>query len=761
MPLLLPLAYGSLGAFTLATQAILLREFFVVAAGNEISFGIAMAGWLLGVGAGSLAGASFTRRRRATAAAFSWSALALSLSAPLLLAAARTLHLLGAVPRGGILPLSRSLFLIPLLLLPFSFVSGFTFPLADRLRPLAAAKTPRAMAAAYAWEALGGMAGGAIYSFWLLGRLDPLAILLLLALPLLLASAAVGRGSGRAPAVAGLGAALLALAALLSGVAGRGDSLLARWRWLGVAGGELVAVRDTRYQNLQLGLRSGQYSLFANGRLAAVFPDQAADEMLAAQLLCQHPRPRRVLVIGDVFAGLGRELLRYPLDALTAVEIDPGYAALVRNHLLPGDRDALADRRLRAVAMDGRRFVLAAANGGDGGEPYDLAFIHQPDAWTAQLNRYYTREFFLDLKRALAPGGVVALRLASAENYASEIVIPYTAAVYHTLKSVFAHVAVQPGTESFFFAAEAAGSVSIDARVLAGRYRRLAPPPARLAPLFHHLYPPGKTEFIRRALECKRPLALNRDDRPIAYFLGSRLLGWSSGSPLTGLFALLARITLARVLALLALFLLPIVLAAWLGRRGRGRALPPLLAAFCGGFAGLSFEVTAIFLFQNNWGFVYGAVGMLLALYMLGLGAGAAWTGRWLEKNAPEPAAASRRLALATALIAALNLTLLPALAGTRSGLAGQWLLAAWLGLMGLLGGALLPLGLRVLDRPSAGQAAGLLNGCDYAGGAVGSLAMAAFLLPLLGTAASLLVISFLALAAALLALAFPGAKAG
>ena len=50
-------------------------------------------------------------------------------------------------------------------------------------------------------------------------------------------------------------------------------------------------------------------------------------------------------------------------------------------------------------------------------------FIHQPDAWTAQLNRYYTREFFLDLKKILAPGGVVALRLASAENYASEIVI--------------------------------------------------------------------------------------------------------------------------------------------------------------------------------------------------------------------------------------------------------------------------------------------------------------------------------------------------
>jgi len=759
MPLLLPLAYGSLGAFTLVTQAVLLREFFVVAAGNEISFGIAMAGWLLGVGAGSLAGARYTRRRRITAAAFSWSALALCLTAPVLLAAARNLHSLGAAPQGALLPLSRSLVLIPLLLLPFSFVSGFSFPLADKLHPLAAGKKARAMADAYAWEALGGMAGGALYSFWLLGGIDPLSILALLALPLLLSSAWVGRLGGGRSAAAGCLAACLALAALLSGSAGRGDSFLSRLRWRGISGGELVAVSDTKYQNLQLGLNAGQYNLFANGQLAAVFPDPAADEMLAAQLLCQHPRPRRILVIGDVFAGLGRELLRYPLAALTAVEIDPGYAGLIRGRLPDGDLAALADPRLRAVAMDGRRFVLEAAR--RGAESFDLVFIHQPDAWTAQLNRYYTREFFLGLRRVLAPGGVVALRLASAENYASEIVIPYTAAVFHTLRSVFPELVVQPGSSNFLFASERAGSVTSDPGILAGRYRDLAPPPARLSPLFRQLYPPGKTAFIESALLRHRPPALNRDDRPIAYFLGSRLLGWSSGGPLTPLFEAFARISLASAFSLLALLLLPAAAAAWLGRRGRGRALPPLLAAFCGGFAGLSFEITAIFIFQNTWGFVYSAVGMLLALFMLGLGGGAACAGRWLERRSPAPAAVSRLMALALAVIAALNLTLLPVLAaGARSGTAGRILLAAWLGVMGSLCGTLLPLGMRILDRPSPGQAAGFLNACDYAGGAVGSLLMAAFFLPLLGTAGSLSWISLLALAAGLLALAVPGGRA-
>ena len=101
MTFAIPLAYAALGAFTMVMQTILLREFFVVAAGNEISFGIAMAGWLLGVGAGSLAGAFFSGRRRSTAARFPWRPLAMCLCAPLLLAAVRCLHRLGARAPGS------------------------------------------------------------------------------------------------------------------------------------------------------------------------------------------------------------------------------------------------------------------------------------------------------------------------------------------------------------------------------------------------------------------------------------------------------------------------------------------------------------------------------------------------------------------------------------------------------------------------------------------------------------------------------------
>jgi spermidine synthase len=399
--------------------------------------------------------------------------------------------------------------------------------------------------------------------------------------------------------------------------------------------------------------------------------------------------------------------------------------------------------------MDGRRYVRLAGRGNGGRrEGFDLAFIQQPDAWTAQINRFYTREFFLDLRRILAPDGVVALRLASAENYASEIVTPYTAAICKTLATVFPAIALSPGMTNFIFASGAPASVSQDPVLLARRYRAIAPAPARLSPVFASLYPAEKAAYLRGALTRSPIPSLNSDDRPIAYFLGSRLLGWSTGSPLTGLFAWFAGLRAPRVFLALGLLFLPGLL--WiLWRRGRPSPFPALLAAACGGFAGLSFEVTAIFIFQSAWGFAYGAVGMLIALFMLGLGAGAVLASKWAAAARPGPAESAKVMAgimLLVSASAAASLFLFPAAAAGR---AGQVLLAAWLGWTGLLCGTILPLGLRALARHPAGRAAGWLNAGDYLGGAAGSVLMAAFFLPLLGTRSSLALLALAALAAA------------
>ncbi|MCJ7524818.1 MAG: fused MFS/spermidine synthase [Candidatus Aminicenantes bacterium] len=760
MLFIIPLAYSALGAFSMVMQTILLREFFVVAAGNEISFGIAMGGWLLGVGAGSICGAFFSARRSRTATAFSWTALALAAAAPLLLATVRCLHLLGVISQGTLLPLAKTFYLIPLLTMPFSFMSGFAFPLAAKLRPQSEENRPRLLVGAYVWECLGALAGGMAYTFWLVEKYDPLLIILLFTLPLLIGSGWVALVPARDKKNLALHllALTLTLAAIFSGGAGRIDSWLVRQRWLGISSSDLIANRDSKYQNLQLGLRHGQYNLYSNGQLAAVFPDDDPQRILAAQIISQHPSPRDILVIGSASSGLAKHLLRYKIARLTTVEIDAEFSDLISEHLNASDRAALRDPRLRMLIMDGRRFVKLAARAGSESQRFDLAFINQPDALTAQLNRYYTREFFKDLKKILTPGGVVALRLSASENYASDIINPYTSVIFQTLKSVFPFIAVSPGPTSAFFASAEEAIVTTESQVLAERYRALVLAPGGLGRIFTSLYPLEKTAAISAALQKHKARELNRDQRPIAYFLGGRMLGWSSGSPLTGLFRLLGKVKFTIVLMIMGLLLLPVFLLTLFRRKKQVGLAQILPAAASGGFAGLSFEITAIFIFQNTWGFVYQAIGLLIALFMLGLGAGAALANRNIEKKLPTAEQAARWLAGIQMLIAVLNLGCLPLLRiNFRLGWPGQFLLAAWLGGMGLLVGAILPLGMRVMRRMPAGLSAGLLNAGDYLGGAIGSLVMAAFFLPLLGTGNSLLLISLLSLVSAALLLLAAG----
>lgn len=747
--------YFLLGAFSLVFQTLLLREFFTVAAGNEISFAVALGAWMLGVGAGSLWAGFLSAGERRRAHALPWVVLAMCVNAPLLLAGVRCLQQISAVPAGALIPLSKTFWLIPLLTIPFSFCSGFAFPQAGRLAMASTLSPAQKMVRAYAWECIGALAGGMLYSFWLLEKMNPVLIIACFTLLLLTGSAFAVMLEKRKKALA-VHMLLLVfnLVAILGGGAVKFDSWLVRQRWRGLSNSTWVESRDSKFQNLQLGLSHGQYCLYGNGQLAAVFPDDDQHQILAAQIITQHPRPRRVLVIGDGASGLAAHLLQYEITSLTVVEIDGEFLELVGDHLPAGQRHFLHDPRLRMPVLDGRRFVMEAARSAHGPENrFDLVFLQQPDAWTARLNRYYTREFFMDLRAILNWGGVTAMRLTSAENYVSEITNPYTATIYQTLKSVFPVISVSPGPTSFLAASWTPDSVSSDPRILAERYKRLARPPADLQAIFISLYPEQKTGFIKKALDEYPPRSLNRDHRPIAYFLCSRLLGWTSGSPLSGWFDFFEKVEFRSLFVILSGLCLLMLLRAVLRRHKAPGNFSLLLASAAGGFAGLCFEILTIFYFQNIWGYVYQAIGLLIAAFMLGMGTGAVCLYRYLEKKPLSPKKARNRLAAIQLLIAVAGLTGMPLMKAfaRMAGGSGQITLFFWLGGIGFLIGAILPLALYSHDRQATAAKAGFLIAADYLGGAIGALAAASFLLPLYGSANSMLLVAVPALTAALL----------
>jgi len=83
-------------------------------------------------------------------------------------------------------------------------------------------------------------------------------------------------------------------------------------------------------------------------------------------------------------------------------------------------------------------FVRTTAN------RYDAAIINLPDPATAQLNRFYTLEFFGELKHVLNEGAVVSISLLPAAEYQGSEARRLSSILAMTLHHVFANVLIVP-----------------------------------------------------------------------------------------------------------------------------------------------------------------------------------------------------------------------------------------------------------------------------------------------------------------------------
>lgn len=116
--------------------------------------------------------------------------------------------------------------------------------------------------------------------------------------------------------------------------------------------------------------------------------------MLSGLALCADPR--RILIVGLGGGTLATFLHKhYPQAVIDAVDIDPDVIKVARQFFEFRD-----DANLRAYVSDGRKFIE------DRPGLYDMIFL---DAFGTDSTPYHltTREFFLSVKNALTPRGVV------------------------------------------------------------------------------------------------------------------------------------------------------------------------------------------------------------------------------------------------------------------------------------------------------------------------------------------------------------------
>ncbi|MDD8025086.1 MAG: hypothetical protein PHI34_01140 [Acidobacteriota bacterium] len=593
-----------LGFLAAAWQIFLLREFAAQFYGSEISFGFVLAFWLLWGGLGSRAG-NGRLLGRATAEGCLFAAL---IGAPFGFA---LLRLSG--PALGLLPGEVTGF-GPILLFAAVSAGPMNFFLGAAFARTAAHRRP---AGAYLWESAGAAAGAALSYGFLVPALPAGAALAVIGV----VGAASSRLDGpaarrRAWAWAWVGAAAWSLLPAFLDA----PSQAVRWRPF-----ELVLTKDGPSGRMQAVRRADEVTVYENGLKTFAAADRSESVESAGFALLQRPRAGRVLLLGGGWAGLAAEVLRYDPEAVDIVESDYAAVKAVLPFLPPRDRAALADPRVHWTIADGRRHLERASR------RYDFILIGLPDPATAQLNRFYSAEFFRLAASRLDPGGVLSFRAGAAENYIGPVLARYLATHEATLRTAFPIVEIAPGASAVFLASR--GPLTLDPDRLAGELERRDAATASFNRAFLQArLHPLRRESLRTALSAAGA-AINSDDRPISYFYHALLWSAQKKGPDA---AWLDRLASIRPSVLLAAAILPLLLimGASLLRSRRGSRMPPSYPFLVLGLTTMAAELLLMIRYQTLHGGLYGRVALLLGLFMAGTTAGA-WLAARIKAETP------------------------------------------------------------------------------------------------------------------------------
>ncbi len=193
------------------------------------------------------------------------------------------------------------------------------------------------------------------------------------------------------------------------------------------------------------------------------------------------------------------------------MELDP-FLVKMAQETLPAVAGQNLDPRVHLIFQDARRFLATTPN------RYDVILMALPEPKNAQLNRFYTREFFRTVSRKLLPGGVFSFALTGAETSLNPLRAAYLAMAYNTLGQVFPDVVAFPGEQTRFFASPSRDALTTDPQVLVQRLknRHLALQYVREYYLLQDLSP-WRRQYLNQILR-QQPVEINTDLNPRCYF---------------------------------------------------------------------------------------------------------------------------------------------------------------------------------------------------------------------------------------------------
>ena len=772
--------------------------------GSELAWGVVLGAWLLGIACGAAVGGWIARR---VAVADAWLVvvlIVLSAAACLELWAFRSARGWLGVPAGEFVRLPQTMLAALLLVTPTGVLIGMAFPLACDVTSGArrcVAHVPRTHAPShepqtsalqlghvYAWESIGSLIGGVVFTFWAVEHLAPIETLVVCGAITCAACAALLRAAHRRWITTVLLAIVAGGALVIAGW--KGDALdrsLVALRWSHIAPGyELCAEVESRHQNLAIGRRFDQYTLYSDGHVSSDFPDPYTFVPLAHFWMCEHPNPKRVLMLGGGAEGLLAEVLRYPVDRVDYVEPDARQIELIEPFLTQQDRRALLDPRVTVHHTDARRLVKTTS------QRFDLIIARLPEPLSAMRARLYTTEFLGELRRAMSDDAVLCMTAAATPGGLTGASATYLGSIRRTLSTHFPWVTIGWGDPAHILAATHPGLTTIDPAELSERYRRRGITSASFDPEWFEgatdWLDPRKIAARQAELDGAASTEVSTDLRPIVYM--QRLELWESatsgpgGAGVTGergssIIAALRAVKLHQiVLGLLALAGATMLACYVRQRRGSARRADKLCACLTDaslvlsiastGLVTMALSIIWLFAFQSLYGYVYQRIGLIIAVFMGGLVIGCSLVNRAVRRpHKPNKLNALLwRWMIGVDLALALLVIAVPVTLRQLQGLPPapwafalvEWAIHVLVLITGVLGGAAFPLASGLMrgeagggDPSQKGRTAGVIVGADHAGASVGAFLCGILWVPVFGTTATAYLLGGIKLSSTLL----------
>mgnify|MGYP000883808731 CR=1 FL=1 len=416
-----------------SAQLLLMREMLNISGGYELITGTYLASWLINSAAGSFfAGKS----KPLSLKKLQW-LLAISplLSVALMIAINRLYFNTGETPSF----LAGILFTI-VVLFPVCFASGFAF-----IKMLMTARKQKIFDSgkSYSVETIGGIIAGIVITILTSGILGTYQILLVTVLLyfifILITDYRVKKVSDIILITAGVFLILYAIS----------FSPDKFFRQMLLPGIKVESSKDTPYGNITLGSYRGEKFTFYNHRIARWNYDETAREENVHYAMLQHDSPKRVLLIsGDPVSNI-LEIKKYKPEKIYFVERDPELIKLTDKNSLEKEEE------IKIIGDDAFRFIKTTK------EKFDVVIMNIPPPSTILLNRYYTKEFFEEIRTVLGNKGIFSCSPGTSENYYNDQSAMLYSVIFNTMGSAFKNVLPVAGNKLYFIASDALISTGI------------------------------------------------------------------------------------------------------------------------------------------------------------------------------------------------------------------------------------------------------------------------------------------------------------